>query len=114
MYIISDSVFQLEDPDDASIPARGWIGACTRAAPRDRDPRARALRDTSTSTRDSIRMSSYVKSVVNITLTGAKLLVEAAEAKATEMVILDQGCSSFKALLARTSSAKINYRVRTG
>eukprot|EP01043_Picozoa_sp_COSAG02_P053489 COSAG02_NODE_5912_length_3942_cov_2.628676_1_plen_110_part_00 len=72
------------------------------------------LRDTSTSTRDSIRMSSYVKSVANITLTGAKLLVEAAEAKATEMVILDQGCSSFKALLARTSSAKINYRVRTG
>ena len=80
---------------------------------RRRDPSCR-LRDTSTSTRDSIRMSSYVKSVANITLTGAKLLVEAAEAKATEMVILDQGCSSFKALLARTSSAKINYRVRTG
>jgi hypothetical protein len=29
---------------------------------------------------------AYVKAVSNITLTGAKLLVEAAEAKATEMV----------------------------
>jgi hypothetical protein len=32
------------------------------------------------------RSMAYVKAVSNITLTGAKLLVEAAEAKATEMV----------------------------
>ena len=35
---------------------------------------------------------SYSKSVTNLTVTGAKVLIEAAEAKATEIVRLPRRC----------------------